>query len=185
MGRRSRKRGLSGERAAGEAESRPPSSRAERDAERRRRAAQTAGGRPARDAARARRARTGHEERPPAPWGSFPLTELVVLLAIVLGALGFVLGGDRGRTMVVAAVALSCLAGLELSIREHFAGFRSHSTLIAAAAAIASMIGLFYAMGAGGAPLGLLALVGLGVFGAAFWALKQVFKRRSGGLGFR
>ena len=35
-------------------------------------------------------------ERPTAPWGSFPLVELCVLIALVIGVAGFVTGGQRG-----------------------------------------------------------------------------------------
>src|SRR5919198_6307735 len=52
--------------------------------------------------------------RPPAPWGSFPLVELVVLLSLVLLVAGFFLQGARGVTMIIAGVTLGSLAGLEL-----------------------------------------------------------------------
>src|SRR5918997_1164940 len=91
MGRRSRKRSLSGagppRPAAGDDEStRAVTSRAERDAERRRLRASGEARAPA--ARRGSRRRTG--ERPQAPWGTFPLTELVILVAIVLGIAGLV-----------------------------------------------------------------------------------------------
>ena len=38
------------------------------------------------------------------------------------------------------------LAGLELSIREHFGGYRSHTLLLAAAAAVATLALFFYAL---------------------------------------
>jgi hypothetical protein len=151
----------------------PTSTRAERDA--RRQAAATA---PARRSTR---------EAPPAPWGSFPLTELVVLLALVFGVIGFIRFDTRsGKVMVAAAMVLGSLGGLEVSIREHFAGFRSHTTLLAASCAVASMI--LISVIAGKAGVGVLALVvavGVLVFVLAFYALRQVFVRRSGGLGFR
>ena len=59
---------------------------------------------------------------PKAPWGSFPLTELVVLVALVLLVLGFVVPPPRGAIMLGAGLALGSLAGLELAIREHLAG---------------------------------------------------------------
>src|SRR4051812_41672407 len=78
------------------------------------------------------RRRPGKRERPPAPWGSFPLVELCVLLAIVLGVLGFVTAsGSRGPILLGCAAALGSLAGLELAIREHFAGYKSHTTILA------------------------------------------------------
>jgi hypothetical protein len=149
-----------------------PSGRAERDA--RRQAA----------AATPRRAT---REAPPAPWGSFPLTELVVLLALIFGVIGFIrFSHHSGKVMVVAAMCLGSLGGLEVSIREHFAGFRSHTTLLAASCAVASMI--LFSVIAGKAGLAILALVvgvGVLVFVLAFYGLRQVFVRRSGGLGFR
>lgn len=150
------------------------STRAERDA-RRRAAAKTT-----------TRRRT--REAPPAPWGSFPLTELVVLIALVFGVIGFIrFDTHSGKVMVAAAMVLGSLGGLEVSVREHFAGFRSHTTLLAASAAVGSMI-LISVIAAGKGGLGLLALVvavGVLVFVLSFYALRQAFVRRSGGLSFR
>ena len=124
---------------------------------------------------------------PPAPWGSFPLTELVVLLALVFGVLGFIrFSTHSGKVMVVAAMVLGSLGGLEVSIREHFAGFRSHTTLLASSCAVASMILVSVIAGkAGVAILALVVGVGVLVFVLAFYVLRQAFIRRSGGLGFR
>src|SRR3954471_24218044 len=83
-----------------------------------------------------RRARL--DEAPKAPWSPFPLVELCILLGMVLVVWGVVGGGDRRGTLLGCGFALVCLASLELSIREHFAGFRSHTLLLAGAAAILS-----------------------------------------------
>jgi hypothetical protein len=120
-------------------------------------------------------------ERPQAPWGSFPLVELCVLLALIIGVAGFVTGGDRGGVMLAAAAALGSLAGLELAVREHMAGYKSHTTLLAAAPAVLAMAAVFFSRLPEVAMLG----VGIGVFATAFWALRELFKRRSGGYGFR
>jgi hypothetical protein len=131
--------------------------------------------------------RRGTREAPPAPWGSFPLTEIVVLVALVLGVVGFIrFSHHSGKVMVAAAMCLGSLGGLEVSIREHFAGFRSHTTLLAASCAVVSMI--LISVTAGKAGLAILALVvgvGVIVFVLAFYVLRQAFVRRSGGLGFR
>src|SRR3954447_20688966 len=129
MGKRSRKRG--------DVEA-SLTTRAERDAARARRAeaarrSQEHGGR------RPRTGRTSIDDRPPAPWGSFPLVELVVFVGIVLLVVGFIMRGERGVTMIIAGMALASLGGLELSIREHFAGFRSHTSLLAGAIALAAI----------------------------------------------
>jgi hypothetical protein len=78
---------------------------------------------------------------------------------------------------------LAALGGLELAIREHFAGFRSHTTLLAAAAAFAVVTVL--ALSTGPYPLWALLAIAAAVFGSAFYGLRQLFKRRSGGLSFR
>jgi len=187
MGRRSRKRGGA---AASEPASASGTSRAERDAARARRAQaaerrRSAGGAAGRSAPARRRGRPTIDERPPAPWGKFPLVELVVLVALILLPLSFVVGGARGRVMLTGALVLGSLAGLELSIREHFAGYRSHTTLLAGAAAFASMAVLFILGGKSDVTRALMIPVGGVVFVTAFWLLREAFKRRSGGLGFR
>jgi hypothetical protein len=127
-----------------------------------------------------RRSRRGGEP-PPAPWGKFPLVELCVLIALVLGVTGFVLWGHRGQVMVACAAALGSLAGLELSIREHFAGYRSHTTVLAATAAVLVLGIMFFAR----VGRSVMLPVAGGVFVGAFWALREAFRRRSGGFGFR
>ena len=184
MGSRSRKRTRAT--AAGEASGADSgTSRAARDAVRRNRA--EPGERPASE--RVRRGR----ERPPAPWGSFPLTELVVLLAVGLGIAGLIVGLDeaRGRTMLLASVALGSLGDLELTVRDHFAGYRSHTTLLAAAGAALSVLVLSVVLllvaPALAIEIVLLADLALGtlVFTLAFQRLRRLFQRRSGGLSFR
>jgi hypothetical protein len=131
-----------------------------------------------------RTARGGKPERPPAPWGSFPLVELVVLFAIIILIAGFFVQGTRGVTMIAAGLMLGMLAGLELSIREHFAGYKSHTTVLAGVAGVA-VLGLGFFLLPHGWPQGINLVVGATVFAAAFYLLREAFKRRSGGLGFR
>ena len=74
---------------------------------------------------------------PRAPWGSFPLSELLVVLAVISAAYGVVSWGSaRGPWAFGAAMTLGCLAGLEVSIREHLAGYRPHSSVLAGTAAL-------------------------------------------------
>src|SRR5947208_830975 len=143
--------------------------------------------RDARRKAAAAAPRRATREAPPAPWGSFPLTELVVLIAVILGVIGFIRFDTRsGKVMVAAAMCLGSLGGLEVSIREHFAGYRSHTSLLAASCAVGSMILISVVAGkAGLAVLGIVVGVGILVFVLAFYGLRQAFIRRSGGLGFR
>lgn len=184
MGKRSRKRSLEvGGTSSGEA-----TTRAERDAARRdrARAARTAASAGVGSAARPRPrpGRPSLDERPPPLWGPFPLTELLIFAGIVLMAWGFLQGvGEDGNAKIAAGLAIASIAGMELSVREHVTGFRSHTTLLAGALAILAVVLLGFV--AGVQILGVLLIAGAVVFGGSFYALRELFKRRSGGLSFR
>jgi NADH:ubiquinone oxidoreductase subunit 5 (subunit L)/multisubunit Na+/H+ antiporter MnhA subunit len=58
--------------------------------------------------------------------------ELCVLVGIVLLVLGLISNDTpHGRAMLVAGLALGSLGGLDTAAREHFAGFRSHTLVLA------------------------------------------------------
>lgn len=133
-------------------------------------------GAPERQAAERRRA-AAQDERPPAPWGSFPLVEIVVLVALVMLVAGFIVGGSRGTTLIVTGLVLGSLAGLELSIREHFAGYRSHTTLLAGAVAVLTMAIAYYALELA-AGVAIAAGVAAGALAAV--ALVRAFRARAG-----
>ena len=109
--------------------------------------------------------------------------ELVVLLGIVLMVWGLVSWKGGGEIRFGAGIALASLGGLELSLREHLAGFRSHTTLLSGVAAFLTITVIVLV--AGSSRLWLLAAAALIVFAASFFGLRELFKRRSGGLGFR
>ena len=184
MGRRSRKRADGSGAAVSDSDA--GQTRAERDAARRARAARMRAGRSVAKPAPARRGSTrpSLEERPPPLWAPFPLTEVLVLAGIVLMVWGFLSGGGRDANGKLAAgLAVASIAGLELAVREHVTGFRSHTTLLSGALAIAAIVGL--GIGAGVDTLGPLLIAAVAVFVASFFGLRQLFKRRSGGAAFR
>ena len=121
-------------------------------------------------------------DAPKAPWSPFPLTEMVVLLAMALIVGGVLTDGARRGALLGCGFALVSLAGLELAVREHFAGYRSHSTLLAAASAIAVDAPLFLWTGL---PQIVLLAIGVGVFVLVLTRLRRAFRARSGGVGFR
>jgi uncharacterized integral membrane protein len=119
------------------------------------------------------------DERPPAPWGSFPLAELVILAGIVCLIVGIF--GQHPKTIGVG-VALAGLGGLEVAVREHFAGYRSHTTLLAGAVFVLTVGGLFYLANQ---VLAVCLAAGAVAFLIVFWLARRAFRRASGGLSFR
>lgn len=128
-------------------------------------------------ALRARQA-AAEGQRPPAPWGSFPLGELVVLCGLILVIAGFVVRDAQGGVMIAVGLALGALAGLELAIREHLAGYRSHTALLSGAVGIAVLVAL--ALLARSLWLPIAIGIAFGAFAVTAWALARAFRRRSG-----
>ncbi|MGC1851109.1 MAG: hypothetical protein WA687_01570 [Solirubrobacterales bacterium] len=118
-------------------------------------------------------------ERPPAPWGAFPLAELTVLAGIVALVVGVV---SKSPTAIGVGVVLAGLGGLEVSAREHFAGYRSHTTLLAGTVFVLVTGALFYLADQ---ILAIALAAGVAAFLAAFLALRRAFQKASGGLSFK
>jgi hypothetical protein len=91
-----------------------------------------------------------------------------------------IVGGSA--TAIAIGVVLAAIGGLEVALREHFAGFRSHTTLLAGAVFVAVVALLFYAAG-----LILAVCLGIGAasFALSFIVLRRAFQRASGGLSFK
>lgn len=159
MGRRSRKRSVTpGERSALPTQRAPVS--------------------PPRRPPAAVRHRAPAAERPPAPWGDFPLGELTTLAGLVLVIVGFV---RSAPPLLAVGFALVALSATELAAREHFAGFRSHSTLLGLILGVVTAVVLV----AAGVPRPLQIGLAAVAFVAGFVLLRRAFQRRTGGLGFR
>lgn len=130
---------------------------------------------------RPRSRRAPLEEAPKAPWAPVPLTEICIFLGLVV--LGFaVLGGGSRGIMLAFGLALVTLATLELSLREHLAGFRSHSALLAGICAMVVAVPVAVFAGLSKALVLVIAAV---VFFAAFQLLRDAFRRRAGGMSWR
>jgi len=119
------------------------------------------------------------DERPPAPWGSVPLAELVILGGIVSLIVGIV---GQNPTAIGLGVALAGLGGMEVAIREHFAGYRSHTTLLAGTVFVFTVGGVFYLADQ---ILAVALAIGAVTFALAFYLARRAFQRASGGLSFR
>ena len=166
--RKQRRQGLAADQQAGAAEApAEPRSAVARDDEQRVRSAR----------------RTPGDDGPPAPpWGSFPLSELVIVVALVMLVVGFFTGPPRGGILLGTGLALGSLAGLELAVREHFSGYRSHTILLGGAVGTALVAVLLLAVKAPPIAAAAAGAVALGV-SAYFFA--GAFRRRSGGALFK
>jgi hypothetical protein len=91
-----------------------------------------------------------------------------------------VIGGHP--TAIGVGVALACLGGLEVAIREHFAGFRSHTTMLAGVAFVLTTGLVFYVADQ---ILAVALAVGAVAFALVFYLARRAFQRASGGLSFR
>jgi hypothetical protein len=130
-------------------------------------------------AAPAKPRRSG-DDRPPAPWGNVPLAELTILAGIL--SLGYGLLAGQQELWIGLGVALAALGGMEVAIREHFAGYRSHTTLLAGAVFVFVVGGLYY----GAHQVLAVALpVGAVAFAIVFFLARRAFQRASGGLSYR
>ena len=87
-----------------------------------------------------------------------------------------------GPTAIGVGVVLACLGGLEVAVREHFAGYRSHTTLLAGTVFVVVVALLFYVAGQ---LLAVCLAVGAVAFALAFLGLRRAFQRASGGLSFK
>jgi hypothetical protein len=124
------------------------------------------------------RSRYAKPERPKAPWHPIPIVELCVLIGLILIVVGFI---KSKSDLLLAGLVLASLGGADTAFREHFNGFKSHTTLIAGLSGVLFAGALYFArlpwVGVvGGAVL---------VFGAVFWQARKAFVKRSGGVAFR
>jgi len=108
-----------------------------------------------------------------------------VLTGIVMLVIGFFfVEGSRGPILIMTGLALGSIGGLELSIREHFAGYQSHTAVLAGVPA-AITLGLLFYVGPDGLPLLARAGIAIAVFVVAALLLTRSFSRRSGGHRYR
>ena len=70
-------------------------------------------------------------ERPRAPWHPLPLSELLILV----GAIGFFFGLKSGLSTggppLIAGLAAVLIGTVEVTLREHLSGYRSHTLILA------------------------------------------------------
>jgi hypothetical protein len=111
-------------------------------------------------------------ERPPGPFGGLPVSELAILGGIV----AVVVGVTRGSSTALAVGIVVCALGvLELTAREHFSGYRSHTALLAGIPAVALEAAIALVFGQPTRRPELLIPV-IPAFLALFWVLRRRFR---------
>ena len=113
--------------------------------------------------------------RPPrAPWGAFPLSELCILLGLVALIAGALAWNPQGGRLVTGGLVLACLGGGEIALREHLAGYRSHTAPLAGAGAMAVLIAALVLVHA---PVAAALAAAVAVYaGVGVW-LRRAFRR--------
>lgn len=84
----------------------------------------------ARERASRRAAHGDPRERPQAPWHPLPLSELLILVGAVAAIIAFT-RKPLDPALLVAGLAAVAIGTLEVTVREHLGGYRSHTLLLA------------------------------------------------------
>ncbi len=70
-------------------------------------------------------------ERPRAPWHPLPLSELLIVVGIIGAVIGLGRGISHGVAPLSAGIAAVLIGTVEVTLREHLSGYRSHTILLA------------------------------------------------------
>jgi len=109
--------------------------------------------------------------RPQSPFGGLPVSELAILIGFIGLVIGFIEGGGP---VVIVSVIVCGLGVLEVTAREHFSGYRSHTILLAAIPALAVETGIAVLFGVPSQRLLLLIPV-VPLYALLFWLLRRRF----------
>lgn len=114
-------------------------------------------------------------ERPQSLFAPVPVSEIAILFGTIGAAVGL---ASHSSTSLIVGIAICALGVVEVTAREHFSGYRSHASLLAAIPAVALV-----AMSAAvlGAPRQrsareLMLAAAVPVFGILFWLLRRRFQ---------
>jgi hypothetical protein len=73
-------------------------------------------------------------DRPEAPWHPLPLSELLILVGAIGAAFGLIRlshgGISHGGPALFAGIAAVLIGTVEVTLREHLSGYRSHTLLL-------------------------------------------------------
>lgn len=109
--------------------------------------------------------------RPESPFGGLPISEVAIFVGLVGAVIGFL---QSSTPALVVSLVVCGLGVYEITAREHFSGYRSHTVLLAALPAVALEVGLVAIFGDPKQRILLLAVV-VPVFAFLFWVLRRKF----------
>ncbi len=110
-------------------------------------------------------------ERPPGPFGGVPVAELAIFAGLVALVFGVI---RHGGPALVGGVILCLFGVVEVTAREHFSGYRSHTVMLAAIPAVAAEFVI--ALTIGGEVVRIVLLVPVAaVFAVCAWFLRKRF----------
>jgi hypothetical protein len=82
-------------------------------------------------AARGSRGAGAAGERPRPPWYPLPLSELLILVGAIGTFVGLSRGVSHGGPALFAGLAAVMIGTIEVTLREHLGGYRSHTLILA------------------------------------------------------
>jgi hypothetical protein len=75
-------------------------------------------------------------ERPQAPWHPLPLSELLILVGMIGAVVAFLRGVEGSVALLGASIGAVAIGTLDVALREHLAGFRAHTLMLAVIPAV-------------------------------------------------
>jgi len=109
--------------------------------------------------------------RPPGRFGGLPVSEIAILAGAVALVVGII---NHGGPALIAGVVICLFGVVEVTTREHFSGYRSHTVLLAAIPAVA--VEFLIAVTVGPPAIRALLLVPVAaVFATCSWFLRKRF----------
>src|SRR5438105_4668928 len=69
-------------------------------------------------------------QRPPAPWHPLPLSELLILFGAIGALVALARGPEANVALLVAGLAAVAIGTVEVTLREHLSGYRSHTIVL-------------------------------------------------------
>ncbi|MDE3134129.1 MAG: hypothetical protein KGL15_08700, partial [Acidobacteriota bacterium] len=111
-------------------------------------------------------------ERPAGIFGPVPVSEFAIFAGLVALVVGWL---EHGGPALEIGVIVMALGVTEVTAREHFSGFRSHTTLLAFMPAV--IVEALYALVVGVPAQRILLLVPvIPIFALCYWLLRRHFR---------